>query len=183
MSNNMMTIVVIIAAATMLVTANMMLTNFNPQVLAQANNTGPLKGHASGGLVANLSSPSSPNNQSMSTIMNNPQSTIGSINSSIAIGPTIENALSSKVKFPLSEASVIAQKAVGSNSTTTMAFLHPLNGYLVYDLHVKNKNDHFVYAVIVDPGNGKILYKRALPFIFSGLGTVPFYRGGCGGCR
>lgn len=54
---------------------------------------------------------------------------------------------------------VIAQKAVSSNTSATLGLLRPLNGYLVYDIHVKNNVDNTTHAVIVDPGNGKVLYK------------------------
>jgi hypothetical protein len=91
------------------------------------------------------------------------------ITGSIPLRPTISGALSSKVKTTLSDA-VIAQKAVGSNTSATLAFLRPLNGYLVYYIHVRNNANNTSYAVIVDPGNGKVLYKQTLPTLIFGGG-------------
>jgi uncharacterized membrane protein YkoI len=109
-----------------------------------------------------------------------------SITGSIPLSSTISGAISSKVKTTLSEAITTAQKTVGSNSSATLAFIRPLNGYLVYDIHVRNNSNNTRYAVIVDPGNGKVLYKQALPSSLSagdhagmfGKGmTGPFYGG------
>ncbi|MGB0028493.1 MAG: PepSY domain-containing protein, partial [Nitrososphaeraceae archaeon] len=85
------------------------------------------------------------------------------ITGSIPLGSTISGAISSKVKTTLSDAALVAQKAVGSNTSATLALLRPLNGYLVYDIHVRNNANNTHYAVIVDPGNGKVLYKQTLP--------------------
>jgi hypothetical protein len=177
--SNMKTILVV-SAATMLLLIGATSTHSNSQVFAQGKNTSLSKSPAKGPIIANLSS--FPRNQSAPAVINNPQATISSINGSISIRSTIENALASKVKVPLNEASLIAQKAVGSNSTTTLALLRPLSGFLLYDLHVKSNGNNTVYAVIIDPGNGNVLYKRALPFAFSG-GVGSFYGGGYrGGC-
>jgi hypothetical protein len=112
-----------------------------------------------------------------------------SITGSIPLGSTITGAISSKVKTTLSEAITTAQKTVGSNSSATLAFIRPLNGYLVYDIHVRNNSNNTRYAVIVDPGNGKVLYKQALPSSLSagdhtsifGKGLRGSFSGGCGG--
>jgi hypothetical protein len=63
----------------------------------------------------------------------------------------------------LSDAVTIAQKAVGTNTSATLAFIRPLNGYLVYDVHVRNNSNNTTTAVIVDAGNGKVLYKQTPP--------------------
>ncbi|MGC2382242.1 MAG: PepSY domain-containing protein [Nitrososphaeraceae archaeon] len=85
------------------------------------------------------------------------------ITGSIPLRSTISGAIASKVKTTLSDAVLVAQKAVGSNTSATLALLRPLNGYLVYDIHVRNNANNTHYAVIVDPGNGKVLYKQTLP--------------------
>jgi uncharacterized membrane protein YkoI len=90
------------------------------------------------------------------------------ITGSIPLRTTISGALSSKVKTSLSDAIVIAQKSVGPNTSATLGLLRPLNGYLVYDIHVKNNANNTTYAVIVDPGNGKVLYNQALPSLLGG---------------
>jgi uncharacterized membrane protein YkoI len=90
------------------------------------------------------------------------------ITGSIPLRTTISGALSSKVKTNLSDAIVIAQKSVGTNTSATLGLLRPLNGYLVYDIHVRNNANNTTYAVIVDPGTGKVLYKQALPSLLDG---------------
>jgi uncharacterized membrane protein YkoI len=87
---------------------------------------------------------------------------------SIPLRSTISGALSSKVKTTLSDAIGIAQKTVGPNSSASLGILRLLNGYLVYDIHVKNNADNTTHAVIVDPGNGKVLYNQSLTSLFRG---------------
>jgi uncharacterized membrane protein YkoI len=97
-------------------------------------------------------------------------SPIANITGSIPLRPTISEAISSKVKTSLSDAITIAQKAVGTNTSATLAFIRPLNGYLVYDVHVRNNNNNnnTTTAVIVDAGNGKVLYKQTPPSLTFG---------------
>ena len=64
--------------------------------------------------------------------------------------------------------------------------MRPLNGFLVYDIHVRNNADNTTHAVIVDPGNGKILYNQQLPFGGGGVGHFGMFGQGkmgrwCGG--
>ena len=99
---------------------------------------------------------------------NLPNASTVNITGSIPLGPTISGALYSKVKTTLSDAVTIAQKAVGSNTSATLAFIRPLNGYLVYDVHVKNNSNNTTTAVIVDAGNGKVLYKQTPPSLVFG---------------
>jgi uncharacterized membrane protein YkoI len=95
-------------------------------------------------------------------------SPIANITGSIPLRPTISEAISSKVKTNLSDAIAIAQRAVGSNTSATLAFIRPLNGYLVYDVHVRNNSNNTTTAVIVDAGNGKVLYKQTPPSLMFG---------------
>jgi len=95
-------------------------------------------------------------------------SPITNITGSIPLGSTISSALSSKVKTTLNDAITIAQKSVGSNTSATLAFIRPLNGYLVYDVHVRNNSNNTTTAVIVDAGNGKVLYKQTPPSLVFG---------------
>jgi uncharacterized membrane protein YkoI len=99
---------------------------------------------------------------------NLPRAALPNITGSIPLRTTISGAISSKVKTSLTDAIVIAQKAVGSDTSATLAFIRPLNGYLVYDIHVKNNANSTAYAVVVDPGNGKVLYEQTLPSLFNG---------------
>ena len=110
----------------------------------------------------------------------------------IPLRSTINKAISSVIKVQLIEAVSTAQKLVGSNSSATLAVLRPLIGYLVYDVHVRNNSNNTSYAVIIDPGNGQVLYHQALtpfsmaghPSMFAKGGNRGFFlghRGGLGG--
>jgi hypothetical protein len=100
---------------------------------------------------------------------------------SIPLRSTINKAISSVIKVPLIEAVSTAQKLVGSNSSATLAILRPLIGYLVYDVHVRNNSNNTSYAVIIDPGNGQVLYHQVVaPFSMAGHPSM-FAKGGFGG--
>jgi hypothetical protein len=136
------------------------------KVLAQVSSSTGAKNNTT--KAATAATPRSTNQANLPTALPN-------ITGSIPLGSTITGAISSKVKTALSDAVITAQKAVGSNTFATLAFIRPLNGYLVYDVHVRNNSNNTPYAVIVDPGNGKVLYKQVLtPSFFGG------YRGGAG---
>jgi uncharacterized membrane protein YkoI len=105
------------------------------------------------------------------TSLNQPNASNINITGSIPLHSTISEAIYSKVKTALSDAVTIAQKAVGSNTSATLAFIRPLNGYLVYDVHVRNNSNNTTTAVIVDAGNGKVLYTQTPPSLkFGGFG-------------
>jgi uncharacterized membrane protein YkoI len=125
-------------------------------VLAQGANTASR--NTTTGTTTTTTTPTSPSQA------NN----LPNITGSIPLRTTISGALSSKVKTNLSDAIVIAQKSVGTNTSATLGLLRPLNGYLVYDIHVRNDANNTTYAVIVDPGTGKVLYKQALPSLLDG---------------
>jgi hypothetical protein len=97
-----------------------------------------------------------------------PPSPIANITGSIPLRSSISSALSSKVKTTLNNAVTIAQKAVGTNTSATLAFIRSLNGYLLYDVHVRNNSNNITTAVIVDAGNGKVLYKQTPPSLVFG---------------
>ena len=120
------------------------------------------------GVLAQSVSNASKNATTGTTTSPNQPNNLRNIAGSIPLRATISGALSSKVKTSLIDAIGIAQKSVGTNTSSTLGFLRPLNGYLVYDVHVKNNAGNTTYAVIVDPGNGKLLYKQALPSLVGG---------------
>jgi Peptidase propeptide and YPEB domain len=120
------------------------------------------------GVLAQSVSNASKNATIGTTTSPNQSNNLPNIAGSIPLRATISGAISSKVKTSLSDAIGIAQKSVGTNTSSTLGLLRPLNGYLVYDVHVKNNANNTTYAVIVDPGSGKILYKQALPSLVGG---------------
>lgn len=152
-SKNVLAYGAIFVAAILLLTAAV-----SSAVLAQTSSTGSKN-------AATAATTTSPNQRNL------PNASPVNITGSIPLGSTISSAISSKVKTNLSDAVIIAQKAVGSNTSATLAFIRPLNGYLVYDVHVKNNSNNTSYAVIVDPGNGKVLYKQTPPSLLFGFGS------------
>jgi peptidase YpeB-like protein len=136
---------IVVAAITILLTAAA-----SSQVLAQVVSAGSRN--------ATTAATTSPNRGNLPNA-----AALPNITGSIPLDSTISGAIYSKVKTNLSDAVIIAQKAVGSNTSATLAFIRPLNGYLVYDVHVKNNSNNTSYAVIVDAGNGKVLYKQTPP--------------------
>jgi hypothetical protein len=152
-SKNVLEYGAIFVAAILLLTAAV-----SSAVLAQTSSTGSKN-------AATAATTTSPNQRNL------PNASPVNITGSIPLGSTISSAISSKVNTNLSDAVIIAQKAVGSNTSSTLAFIRPLNGYLVYDVHVKNNSNNTSYAVIVDPGNGKVLYKQTPPSLVFGFGS------------
>jgi uncharacterized membrane protein YkoI len=176
MNRDIKSTISIIAAISLAV--GMLLTAFYSEVAGQVNSTNSKNTTAA----------------AAGTRQGNLPNALPNITGSIPLGSTISGAISSKVKTTLSEATITAQKTVGSNSSATLAFIRPLNGYLVYDIHVRNNSNNTPYAVIVDPGNGKVLYKQALPSssslstaghagMFGKDMTGPFFGGHGGGYR
>jgi Peptidase propeptide and YPEB domain len=153
-SKNVLVCGAIVIAAAALMTA----AAVSSEVLAQTNSSTASKS------ATTAASITSPNQRKL------PNAALANITGSIPLGSTISSAISLKVKTNLSDAVIIAQKAVGSKTSATLAFIRPLNGYLVYDVHVKNNSNNTTYAVIVDPGNGKVLYKQTPPSLVFGPG-------------
>jgi hypothetical protein len=79
------------------------------------------------------------------------------ITGSIPLQSTISQALRSEIQVPMTEAITTAQNTAGGNSSVVAAFLSPLKGFLVYNIGVMSANNT-LYKVIVDPGNGGVLF-------------------------
>jgi uncharacterized membrane protein YkoI len=147
-SKNVLAYGAIVIAAVVLMTAAV-----SSEVLAQTTTNST----ASKNATAAATTATSPNQRNL------PNASTVNITGSIPLRSTISEAISSKVKTSLSDATTIAQKAVGTNTSATLAFIRPLNGYLVYDVHVRNNSNNTTTAIIVDAGNGKVLYKQTPP--------------------
>ncbi len=83
--------------------------------------------------------------------------------SSVSLFSPVIDAIKSKIHTTLNDATTNALKAVGggSNSSAVAAFIHPERGFLVYDVFVLDTNDN-IHRVIVDPGNGKVLFNQPM---------------------
>jgi uncharacterized membrane protein YkoI len=134
------------------------------------------------GLISEASAQTNSNSSKLGPKVGSQKIVVNSINftGSIPLRSTINKAITSMVKVSLIEAVSTAQKLIGSNSSATLAVLRPLIGYLVYDVHVRDNGNNTSYAVIVDPGNGQVLYHQALtPFSLAGHAPM-FAKGGNG---
>jgi hypothetical protein len=83
--------------------------------------------------------------------------------SSISLFSPILDAFKSKIHTILNNATTSALNAVGggSNSSAVAAFIHPENGFLVYDVFVLDSSNN-IHRVIVDPGNGRVLSNQQM---------------------
>lgn len=78
------------------------------------------------------------------------------ITGSIPLRQTIAKAITSELHVSLANASLIAEKAVGSSAHAVSVRLGIVQGSLVYIALVVDSNNNF-HHVFVDPGNGKVL--------------------------
>ena len=105
--------------------------------------------------------PSMTGNQTMSDVGNNTSmsnwSSSYNITSSINMKSLIGQAIASEVKVSLTNASSIAEQSVGPNSHAIKAELDMKKEYLTYRIVVVDNNFE-MHKVIVDPGNGKVLF-------------------------
>ena len=149
---------VLLCGAIVVVAVVLMTAAASSEVIAQTTSSAASKNATTAATTA-----ASPNQRNLPNA-----SPIANITGSIPLRSTISEAISSKVKTTLSDAVTIAQRAVGTNTSATLAFIRPLNGYLVYDVHVRNNSNNTTTAVIVDAGNGKVLYKQSPPSLVFG---------------
>jgi hypothetical protein len=79
----------------------------------------------------------------------------------ISIISPIVNGFKSLMRASLLDAITTAQNSLGGNSTTVAAFIHPSNGFIVYDTFVLDANNN-IHKIVVDPANGRILISEPL---------------------
>jgi hypothetical protein len=152
------------------------------------------------GIVLALAFMISPNNNSMvlaqqnmmssNTLQQNPYSMTGSLGAqnqswtgSISLFSPIIDAFKSKIHTTLNDATTNAINAVsgggaGSNASAgaVAAFIHPENGFLVYDVFVLDSSNN-IHKVIVDPGNGKVLSNQQMSMMPPPPQASPLARG------
>ena len=80
------------------------------------------------------------------------------INGTVNAGQAMKDFINSNVKVTLSQASDTAAKQV-SNGRAVEGHLGVVQGYLVYTVFVVDSSSQQGYKVIVDAGNGSVLYK------------------------
>jgi hypothetical protein len=106
-----------------------------------------------------------PNNPRMATAGNMTSGMImkpgQNITSSINLMNIIGQAIGSNVNVNLSDAATTAEGSVGNDSHAVAAHIDEQNGYLVYNVMVIDPSMNFS-KVIVDPGNGQVLFSKQL---------------------
>jgi predicted PurR-regulated permease PerM len=97
---------------------------------------------------------------SLMTTMDTKQNSSDSQNSnwtgSVDISKVIRDSFNPLIKISLSEAINKSELNIGNNSSAIAAFIHPVNGYLVYVTYLLNDRNE-VAKVITDVGTGNIL--------------------------
>ncbi|MGD9674716.1 MAG: PepSY domain-containing protein [Candidatus Nitrosocosmicus sp.] len=86
------------------------------------------------------------------------------ITSSVSIFQPIINAFKSMITVDINDAITAAQGAVGENTTTIAAFLHPEKHYIVYTVIILDSSGT-PHKVLVDPGNGNVLKDEKTSFM------------------
>ena len=82
---------------------------------------------------------------------------------SIPISQTLINAFKASIHVSLDDAITTAEDNIGNNSTTMAAFIHPENGFVVYNIFTVDSNNA-VHRVIIDPGDGSVLSSQKMTF-------------------
>ena len=112
----------------------------------------------------NSTTAGAPSNQT--NMMTTPQ-----LNGSVNVRQQSEQFIQDNVKVPFATALQTAQAQVG-NGTAISGHLGVVQGYLVYIFKLANFDSQTSRAVIVDAGNGSVLYTS---------GDMPLFLGGLGG--
>jgi uncharacterized membrane protein YkoI len=118
------------------------------------------------------------NSNSSSTVMSPPATrAIPQLNGSISIKNATNDFVRNNVKVSFTDAANTAGSQV-TNGVVIGGRLSEVQGYLTYTFKVANYNAGTMKIVIVDVGNGKVLYtSNDVPLINGGVG------GGCPGWR
>jgi hypothetical protein len=111
--------------------------------------------YLSNALVGNSQSPSP------SALSTNNAYSSSNWTGSIQVSNALSQIIQSKVRITLSDAASSAEKLVGINSHATSANLKEQRGYLVYTILTIDGNNNS-HKVIVDPGNGKVLFAQRI---------------------
>jgi hypothetical protein len=154
--------------------AFMILPNNHSVLSQQQNSTNPSGNSSSSSNNKTVSISMTPNTQqqqqnpySMSSMTSGLQNQ--NWTGSISLFSPIIDAFKSKIHTTLNDATTNAINAVsggggaGSNASAgaVAAFIHPENGFLVYDVFVLDSSNN-IHRVVVDPGNGKVLSNQQM---------------------
>jgi hypothetical protein len=148
-----------------------MISPNNHSALAQQLNSSNSGGNSSSGTNKTISITMTPNTQQQqNTYSMGMRSGLQNQNwtGSISLFSPMLDMFKSKIHTTLNSAitsaiSAVGGGAAGSNASAAAvaAFIHPENGFLVYNVFVLDPNNT-IHRVIVDPGNGKVLSNQPM---------------------
>ena len=115
--------------------------------------------------ISNISAQSMPDTTTTAAANNDSSKMLGKVNltGTIDVDKAIVEAFKSKVTINIIDAITTAQNSVGPNSTVKEVELTEAHGYLVYKMKIIGE-DMKKYKVLVDPGNGSILYQKEITY-------------------
>jgi Peptidase propeptide and YPEB domain len=115
--------------------------------------------------ISNISGQNMSGTTPSSPATNDSSQTPGKVNltGTIDVDKAIADAFKSKVTVNIIDAITTAQNSVGPNSTVKEVELTEAHGYLVYKMKIIGE-DMKKYKVLVDPGNGSILYQDEVTY-------------------
>ena len=102
------------------------------------------------------------------------------ITGSVNVGQTAKSFIKDNLKVSFSQAADIAGKQI-TNGTVVGGHLGVVQGYLVYKFFAVNPTTHTGYLIIVDAGNGKVLYTSQGQQMGGSSGTPEAMGGAFGG--
>lgn len=79
------------------------------------------------------------------------------INGTINAGETVKNYIKDSIKIPFTSAASTAVKQI-TNGNIIGGHIDWISGFLVYKFIVVNPENETLHKVIIDPGNGQVLY-------------------------
>jgi uncharacterized membrane protein YkoI len=114
--------------------------------------------------ISNISAQNMPNT-TIAIANNDSSQMLGKVNltGTIDVDRAIAEAFKSKVTINIIDAITTAQNSVESNSTVKEVELTEAHGYLVYKMKIIGE-DMKKYKVLVDPGNGNILFQKEMTY-------------------
>jgi hypothetical protein len=115
--------------------------------------------------ISNISAQNMSATTTPSPVTNDSSITPGKANltGTIDVDKAIADAFKSKVTVNIIDAITTAQNSVGPNSTVKEVELTEAHGFLVYKMKIIGE-DMKKYKVLVDPGNGSILYQDEVTY-------------------
>lgn len=115
--------------------------------------------------ISNISAQSMPNTSTAAAANNDSSQMLGKVNltGTIDVDKAIVEAFKSKVTVNIIDAITTGQNSVGPNSTVKEVELTEAHGYLVYKMKIIGE-DMKKYKVLVDPGNGSILFQKEITY-------------------